>query len=480
MTVEMNKHLLRTAVLIPFLYIGILASTQVVIEKGSFPVDEKALTIDGDFGQAINGKSFQQDVMVSHLGFQYLAYYDAERHVCLARRKLPKGKWEIIRFTDYDFKSNDAHNTISMGICPNDGTIHLAFDHHGHSLHYRVSEKGLANKPGDLKWDITSFGPVVSELEKGNPIKITYPRFWQTPEGNLQFCYRRGGSGNGDRMLVDYDPVSATWKNTRQIDSGDGIFSDKMGESDSRCSYPNGYNYGPDGKLHATWVWRESSQGANHDLVYVYSDDQGNSWKNNSDEVLTGAPDVNTPGITAQPISRDLGLMNTHGQTIDSKGRVHVVMWHCTEETLKKAGSKPGEFRWGPPESRRYHHYWRDVNGNWNHFEMDWRAGNRPKIFADKNDNLVLIYGGQPDNNLDEKNVEVKKSNLVIAAATARNKWKDWQVVYTAKGPFVNEMLGDYYRWRNEGILSVLAQDFPEKVHEPSSLKVYDFLIQFD
>jgi len=467
------------------IFLGIFITTQTILAQNicekvnESVVDLKALTIDGGFGQAINGKSFQQHIMLTHLGFQYLAYYNNERHVCLARRKLPKGKWEIVRFTDYDFKSNDAHNTISLGICPNDGTIHLAFDHHGHDLNYRVSKKDVANKPTQVNWESSAFGPVVSELEKGKSIKITYPRFWQTPEGNIQFCYRRGGSGNGDRMLVDYDPVLGSWKNTRQIDSGDGTFTDKMGKSDSRCSYPNGYNYGPEGKLHATWVWRESSQGANHDLVYVYSDDKGNTWKNNEGVSLVEIPHVNSPGVIVHPISRDLGLMNTHGQTVDSKGRVHVVMWHCSEETIRKAGSEPGEFRWGPPEARRYHHYWRDINGKWNHFEMDWRAGNRPKIFTDKNDNLILIYGGQPVKKMNEENVERKKSDLVIAVATAEKKWKDWQVVYTLNGPFVNEMLGDFYRWKSEGVLSVLIQDFPDKIHEPTSLKVVDFVFQF-
>ncbi len=189
--------------------------------------------------------------------------------------------WETIRFTDYLFESHDAHNTISMGICPNDGTIHLAFDHHGDPLHYRVSRKGVATAPETMDWDTSLFSPVISELEQGKPISITYPRFFQTPEGELQFCYRRGGSGNGDRMLVDYHSSTGKWINTRQIDSGKGEFEDDLGQSSTRCSYPNGYTYGPKGKLHVTWVWRETGADPNHDLVYVYSEDLGKTWLNN-------------------------------------------------------------------------------------------------------------------------------------------------------------------------------------------------------
>ena len=263
-------------------------------------------------------------------------YYDASRRVCLARRKLTTGEWDDPPVRRLRFTSNDAHNTISIGICPQDGTIHLAFDHHGHPLHYRVSRKGAARYPQSTAWETSLFGPVMSELEKGKPIKITYPRFWQTPDGGLQFCYRQGGSGNGDRMLVDYHAETGTWVDTRQIDSRQGLFQDAMGESRSRCSYPNGYDYGPKGRLHATWVWRESSQGSNHDLMYAYSEDRGKTWLNNLGEALSEPAHVNSPGVTVVNISRAHGLMNTHGQAVDSQGRVHVVMWHCSDQSLQQ------------------------------------------------------------------------------------------------------------------------------------------------
>ncbi|MCP4614158.1 MAG: hypothetical protein GY845_36190 [Planctomycetes bacterium] len=442
---------------------------------GDSLVDSKALTIQGGFGQGINGLSFQQDAVITHSEHQYVGYYDANRRVCLARRKLPVSVWKIIRFTDYDFKSNDAHNIISIGICPKDGTIHMAFDHHGHPLHYRVSRKGAANNPESITWDASIFKPITSELEKGKPIRITYPRFWQTPEGGLQFCYRQGGSGNGDRMLVDYNAQTGSWSRTRQIDSHKGTFKDSMGQSNSRCSYPNGYDYGPDGKLHATWVWRESSQGSNHDLMYAYSEDQGNIWLNNAGKPFTGPPHVNSPGITVANISRLYGLMNTHGQAVDSQGRVHVVMWHCSEQTLKAAGSKPGKERWGPPQARRYHHYWRNLNGRWYHRELPWISGNRSKIFIDNLDNAYIIYG------MRRQSVKLADGHLhsagdiVIAAATAASKWKDWKVFHIEKGPFLNEMLGDLYRWKKEGILSVMVQQSPTKSHEPTPLRILDF-----
>ena len=452
---------------------------QISIQKDlDSEVDTYALTIDGGFGQAINGKSFQQDIAVTHLDYQYFSYYDSSRHVCLSRRKLNAANWETIRFSDYHFKSNDAHNTISMGICPNDGTIHLAFDHHGHPLHYRVSKKGVASEPGKAKWEPSLFGPVVSELEAGKPIKITYPRFWQTPEGELQFCYRRGGSGNGDRMLVDYDSSTGKWKNTRQIDSGQGMFKDELGESKTRCSYPNGYTYCSNGILHTTWVWRESSQGANHDLIYVFSKDHGKTWCNNKGKVLTEPPHVNSSDIIAAEIPRTYGLMNTHGQDVDSEGRVHVVMWHCSDESLEAAGSKPGEERWGPFEARRYHHYWRNADGSWNHTELPWVAGSRPKVFIDKSDNIFLIYSTR-ENFLDrDQKVKYDEGDLIIAVATKKFGYSEWHIVHTERGPFVNEMLADYYLWKTKGILSIVVQAMPKYKHQPTPLRILDFSIK--
>jgi len=444
-------------------------------------VDENALVL-GDtiygkmrFGKNINAQTFQQDAIVTFNHYQYVGYYNNNRQVCVARRKLPEGVWEILQFKDYLFAVNDAHNTISVGICPKDGTIHLAFDMHAHELHYHVSEKGVATHPEKVNWSTSLFGSVSDELDPEKPItSITYPRFIQTPEGGLQSCYRIGGSGGGTRILSDYNPKSGTFENAHPIDSGKGNFKDQLNESNSRNSYPNGYTYGINGKLHATWVWRESSQGANHDLMYAYSEDQGNTWKNNKDEFLTNVPNINTPDITVVDIPRGYGLMNTHGQTVDSKGRIHTVMWHCTDESLKPFGIEPWKERWGVEGARHYNHYWRDNNGDWKHNKLPGVAGNRPKVLADQEDNLYLIFGRT--SGLDETitGIYYEKGVLVIMAATADRNWKDWKVIHIEKGPFMNEMLADYYRWKESGILSILVQESSEG-HSPSALRILDY-----
>lgn len=87
----------------------------------------------------INGYAFQQDAIISFRGWQYSAFYSFLQpdepspeplYVHLARRKLPHGKWEVVIFDDYAQTADDGHNTVQLGICPGDGTVHLSYDHH--------------------------------------------------------------------------------------------------------------------------------------------------------------------------------------------------------------------------------------------------------------------------------------------------------------------------------------------------------------
>lgn len=87
---------------------------------------------------AINGYAFQQDAITSFNGWQYAVFYSTlapeaapePLFVHLSRRRLLSGLWETMVFEDYPQTTDDGHNTVQMGICPGDGTIHLSYDHH--------------------------------------------------------------------------------------------------------------------------------------------------------------------------------------------------------------------------------------------------------------------------------------------------------------------------------------------------------------
>ena len=509
-----------------YVFLALLTNCFVFSYAGAFPevtkisdtmVDSDARTLPGGtYGYAINGLSFQQDAVVTHNGWQYVAYYcdiNDEGYVCVARRELPSGSWQII-VTDHKLSTTwDAHNVVSIGICPNDGTIHLSFDHHGGTLNYRVSDAGVATDPCSITWSADRFGSVRHYLEMGESYSnVTYPRFWQTPDGDLQFGYRIDGSGNGDWAMVDYDAATGLWSNTRTVISRMGTYSDSLGgPSYFRNAYMNNLAYGPGGKLHATWCWREDAGGANHDIMYAYSEDGGHVWLNGKSNTIristgnqggepqtlltlsfgggednvvgraTGDPateeliTLDSPGITVVELDRYYGLMNQQAQAVDPQGRIHTVMWHCTEETYQQYPRNG--LRWGPQGARRYFHYWRDSQGVWHRNELPGYVGSRPKLFIRSNGDAFLIYQSRlpEDEDPTDGGIYFVYGDFTICAATAQSRWTDWQIIHVEPGFFLNEMLGNLYRFEQEEVLSVMVQESPWYAGQSTPLRILDF-----
>jgi unsaturated rhamnogalacturonyl hydrolase len=467
----MKRIIVRTLSVIVFCLSLFMASAQLA---GVSVADTAALTLaNGVYGNIINGQSFQQDALLSYKGWQYMAWYNASRQVCIGRRKLPAGAWEIIAFTDYHFSfarnlDNDAHNTISIGMCAKDGTLHMAFDHHASDLHYRVSQKQVLGNPAAVKWDASLFSPVLDYLEEGKPLKaVTYPCFTSTPAGNLLFSYRRGGSNNASYYIGQYNGSSGTWKNIHPIISGEGDYKDPYkGVSKSRNAYLNGVTYDGKGRLHITWVWRELAEGVgNRDICYAYSKDDGNTWYNTFNQVVATADgkkvmNTFTPGITIKTLDRGWGNMNSQSQTVDNKGVPHTVMYHRT------TNSAPEWARFA--KDAAYFHYYRKADGNWQQVKVP-AIGNRPKLVTDKQDNLYLLF--MQKDHFDAKD---QSAPLVIYKATAAKKWTDWQQVFISGDRYFNEPQVDLFRWQQEGVLSVLVQDAPASTGAASAIKVLD------
>lgn len=87
----------------------------------------------------INANSFQQHALVTANGWQYAALWAPKSpggsgacSLTLGRRNVDADAagWEFLTFGDYEQTVDDGHNTISIGVCLGDGTVHLSFDHH--------------------------------------------------------------------------------------------------------------------------------------------------------------------------------------------------------------------------------------------------------------------------------------------------------------------------------------------------------------
>ncbi len=440
-------------------------------------IDPAALNFpDGPWGTCVNGQTYQQEAIVSFRGWQYAAYFGAGGALCVARRALPEGKWEVVRFTDYTFASatpNDTHNVVTIGIAADDGSIHLFFDHHCEPLHYRRSIPQLAARPAEMAWTVASFGPVVNELEAGKPIpELTYPMQFTAPSGKLQLCYRVGGSGDGDWYLVEYDGSTGKWSTLGMLFSRAGAYQ----SSPSRCAYPNSFRYGGDGRLHVTWCWRERPQDApfdlrtNHDINYACSDDAGRSWKNNAGAPLAqinvpGKPQpigIDSPGILVRPTRFLWGQMNTNTQFVDARGRVHLISWQQDQEADQ--GSKDLN-PW------RYYHYWRANTNAWNTNLLPFQ-GRKPQIVLDRAGTAFVLFAKSDNRNYHGSD---PGGTLTIMAASEASGWRDWKPVWSLEQPlFVGEPQYDHGRWQRDGILTIYAQEKPERPGAPSALHAID------
>jgi hypothetical protein len=422
-----------------------------VTKDGEALVTSDGLTIVS-YGGYLNGESFQEDGIVSYGGYQYAAFWNTAHHVVVARRTLPAGAWSSIELTDYTNTAGDAHNTISLGVSPGDGTLHLAFDHHGDDLHYRRSAIGLLSTPAAATWTASSFGAVTSALVGSTKVsEVTYPRFVTEPGGNqMLFDTRIGSSGSGDEYLWEYDAASHAWKSL-------GKYLD--GISSSVNAYLHGLMYSPGGtRLHAAWCWRETPDAqTNHDLFYAYSDDNGRNWKDDGGNVVavTGSRFVTKDTVSARvwEIKQNRGLINQEHMIVDASGVVHVLLSHMPDSEADDS-----DFTRSRTKSQ-FFHYFRASDGSWHRVPIGLPVieNFRGKLAVSSTQNVYAIL---PD--------------LRIAAASAAKNYQDWTLLdRTDSGRFFSDPLIDTARLLSEDKLTIY---YPQK--SSSNIYVLDYSIQ--
>ncbi|KAI1479074.1 hypothetical protein K445DRAFT_18969 [Daldinia sp. EC12] len=421
----------------------------------------------------LNGNAFQQDVIQSFNGWQYASFYSylsAEAgheplYIHLSRRKLPEGQWETLIFEDYPQTTDDGHNTIQIGICPGDGTIHLSYDHHCDRIRYRHSQPGVAHSPESFQWSPSLFTPHLSRLpglgEEHDDLLsyVTYPRFVQL-DRNLLFSFRTGKAGLGDDHLAVYEPQQ------EGTTCGYTVLGMNLKGVDN-----NPYIHGLDfrgGRLHATWVYRgfvwyegwddpldtkhkqqrgPNSAENNHNICYAYSDDGGRSWLNGAGELIADVPKgesvrPDAPGIVAFSIPKGSGLSNQEAQAVDHEGGVHVLNRDAVD----------GEQKWK--------HYYRSPQGTWTQRALPHvqgvKGGKRGRLAVSKEDDLYLIL---PDH---------AAPVLTILKASKTSNYSDYELVWQETGFPPTEPLVDTTRLDYDNVLSVFTRYSNAADIEPS------------
>ena len=403
------------------------------------PLSTTVLTTDGrtalTYTGYMNGESFQQDGITTYAGWQYSAFWDQSGYVNVSRRKLPTGSWQHLRLTDYATTSTDSHNTISIGISGQDGTMHLAFDMHSSALRYRRSVTGLVSAPDTAAWTAASFGAVQTTLTGAALPALTYPQFLRAPDGRLQLAIRTGTSGAGDEALFEY--AGGRWASV-------GRFID--GTTADNNAYLFGIEYDSTSLLHVTWTVRETPNAStNHDLYYAYSRDHGRTWRNNAGSVVatTGSSPLRSDatGLRVWGIPQNRGLINQESQVVGADGVVHVLASHLP------AGAPDNPDFTAARENAVLVHYWRDKQTKaWHQTYTPFlERSSRGDIGVDGADNLYVASG------------DSKTRKLHIQTASKASRWSDWTLRYTSDPIYFSDPLIDHERLRTAGVLSIFA-----------------------
>ena len=284
--------------------------------------------------------NFGPGSLLTHKGWQYAAYWDDARQVSVARRKLPTAEWSVVSLPGYQRSESgdrgkggrisqgfgDGHEKVSMGISP-DGIIHLSFDHHLSTLRYRTSKLPVADHPEAHPWTAGLFGPVQDNLGGPKITSVTYPAFHTDGTRFLLYLRLGGGSGSANSHLFTYQ--NGKWIVNTENDSQ--IIDLKWSGGDGTV---NAYPFGlviKDGRTHLTWCWRDTPVPSTcHDLCYAYSDDFGDTWKNNDGKVIGKRGQkfitADSPGVSVWAISPGKRYVNGGSMIVDDENRLHVLV----------------------------------------------------------------------------------------------------------------------------------------------------------
>lgn len=246
---------------------------------------------------------------------QYVAYYDADRHLTVAARPLATTRWEFFRLPSAQAGPPvgpkqtsavvgwDSHNYVVMAVDAA-GHLHVAGNMHNNGLTYfRTRTPGVVDSIVQV--------PAMTGRDED---RCTYPLFFTLADGRLLFRYRSGESGNGDWITNNYDTTTQTWR--RHIDT---LLFDGQGQ---RNAYPLSPVLGPDGFYHVSWVWRESPDcSTNHDLGHARTRDFIH-WETAGGTPLALPITLATQGVVVDPIPVNGGILNGNGHIgFDSQHR---------------------------------------------------------------------------------------------------------------------------------------------------------------
>lgn len=441
-----------------------------LLRDSTLSTNARLFATSAPYGRAINGIAYQSQILMTFDGYQYTAWYDnTTLTVFIARRSVggaAPGAWEILNTgsTFVNGVANDAHNVITLGICPVDGTLHMAWDLHGHNLRYRRSVAGLCTT-NKAAWGAGMFNPEQNWLvASGQTVTVaTYPLFITAPDGKLVLQWRFGGSGDGDNFLSVYNGATGAWSAPVQFDSRAGTYVESA-TSTSRNAYLNGLDFDAGGAMHITWTYREGAGTSNHDICYAYSTDLGVTWRNNAGALIANTAQnqrisLASPGILVKRKDMRQLLINQQTQCVTPDGRLHMMMLHRREDPgYESPNLTTANFS---IIGTAYYHYFRDPQNNrWSQRRIPpdvAPVGSRPALGYDAQGNLYAVFLTYTDRS--QVFPGYRGGFLAVATASKLSSYTDWKVAYVSTTRYNGEPQLDQARLEQSNILSVFVQE---------------------
>lgn len=250
--------------------------------------------------------------LLTHRQDQYIGYWDPERRLTVARRRLDGPAQEWIHQVLDERLGWDSHNHISLGV-DRDGCLHVSGNMHNDPL-----VLFRATGPGE----VTTLQRCEHLVNPTTEQSVTYPEFLNLPDGTLVFSHRDGGSGDGVTYLNAYDEPSGSWRRLLDEPLFDGSADDGEGPW---SAYFEGPTFGPDGRFHLVWVWRETPDAATNSMLSHACSEDLVTWTDVHGAPLA-VPIRHGQGGVVDPVPAGGGLLN--GLTrlgFDAAARPHIV-----------------------------------------------------------------------------------------------------------------------------------------------------------
>lgn len=372
---------------------------------------------------SVNTVKFRKNALTTHKQYQFTAYYDENSNLVLGKRKINASNWEIVK-TSYKGNTKDAHNDISMAV-DGKGYLHVSWDHHNTKLRYAKSKLPLSLALG------------VEESMTGIEEKtVTYPEFYNMPNGNLLFFYRSGASGRGNMVINSYDLKTRKWTQLQH---------NLLDGEEIRSAYWQA-SVDQQGIIHLSWVWRESwDVSTNHDLCYARSKDGGVTWEKSTGEKYI-LPITASSSEYAWKIPQKSSLINQTAMTTDEKGNPYIVTYWSEKEI---------------PQYQIVYLYkgnWKKINTGFRKTSFYLGGGGTKQIPVSRPDIIVKNDGDNPMLYVLFRDEE--RGNKISLAYNNLTSIKDWKVVdltTTSVGQW--EPNYDISLWKKKHKLHVFSQN---------------------